>query len=306
MIPFFLFLAAVPALVWDKPPAESPAIVQLRPASLYVPAAQLDAWKQAGLAAEDAAALNDAVKLPPPGVRYRVDVASATRAPWIDSNGWRIERAPSKMFLCEPPAGKAFLAAAEAFAYGATAAVRIDPADADAFAAVTAFLRSVDAPPAPPLANVGIVDDGTPLVGEIFNLLGRKNILYRPLKAPAPGYDLMIALGSKEWPRAAAANPQNFVAGVRDKLGDDKRLVRLYGSNVVLTRLTGDRAHARLFLLNYAARPAPSLRVRVQGAYKNARLSAPGKAILEDVSSDGTAIEFSVAELGVIAVLDLD
>src|SRR5262245_49224656 len=68
--------------------------------------------------------------LPVPGVTTRPGVASPTRAPWIDANGWRFLRSKDAKFAYDVPRGKAALAAAEAFAYGANASLKIDPADA--------------------------------------------------------------------------------------------------------------------------------------------------------------------------------
>src|SRR6187401_3537677 len=65
--------------------------------------------------------------LPAPGVTARAGVASPTRAPWIVANGWRFTRQPAGKFRYELPAGKAALAAAEAFAYGADVMLKIDP-----------------------------------------------------------------------------------------------------------------------------------------------------------------------------------
>src|SRR6187431_3239828 len=67
--------------------------------------------------------------LPSPGVTARAGVASPTRAPWINANGWRFARQPVKKYSYSPSAGAAALAAAEAYAYGADAILKIDPAD---------------------------------------------------------------------------------------------------------------------------------------------------------------------------------
>src|SRR5262245_28037040 len=70
------------------------------------------------------------------GIAARAGVASPTRAPWIDANGWRFLRRPGAKYVYTVPAGKAALAAAEAFAYGVDAALKIDPADARSLAAM--------------------------------------------------------------------------------------------------------------------------------------------------------------------------
>ena len=86
-----LAAVALPALYWDGGPATAKAVKEAGIERLYVPAGQESAWKAAGLDAQvfDAARF---VKLPPPGVRYQMEVASATTVPWIDANGWRFLR----------------------------------------------------------------------------------------------------------------------------------------------------------------------------------------------------------------------
>jgi hypothetical protein len=94
---------------------------------------------------------------------------------------------------------------------------------------------------------------------------------------------------------------------IRRDLTDEKRLLRIYGSNVVLVHLTGDATQSRLHLLNYGKAVVKGLRVRVLGSYKNGRLSAfehPGAA-LEDHSVENGATEFTIPETGTYAVVDL-
>src|SRR5205085_7854874 len=78
----------------------------------------------------DAAALQNREKLLVPRLAGRANVASATSRPWLDANGWRFLRNPQGKFYYELPAGKAALAAAEAFVYNADVLLKIDPADA--------------------------------------------------------------------------------------------------------------------------------------------------------------------------------
>ena len=84
--------------------------------------------------------------LPTPGTTARAGVASPTRSPWIVANGWRVSRAPGAKYRYDLPAGKAALAAAEAFAYGADALMKIDPADTAGLEAMTKFQEGL--PPA--------------------------------------------------------------------------------------------------------------------------------------------------------------
>src|SRR6476469_5229954 len=89
----------------------------------------------------DAAQLSKAVT---PRVTMRANLASATRAPWVDSNGWRYLRQPDGHFYCEAPGGPAAtLAAAEGFAYGVHVAIHTDDAGLEPLTKMLAFLRNV-------------------------------------------------------------------------------------------------------------------------------------------------------------------
>jgi len=105
----------------------------------------------------------------------------------------------------------------------------------------------------------------------------------------------------------ADANPYEFAMQIRRQLTDAKRLVRIYGSNVVLARLTGDPAQARLHLLNYGKAVIKGLRVRVLGSYPQGQLAAYAhpRAALEDYSVKDGATEFTISEMGAYAVADL-
>src|SRR5262249_37626387 len=59
-----------------------------------------------------------------PGTAPRPGVASPTRAPWINANGWRFTRQPRTKYRYDLPAGKGALAVARVFAYGADAALQ--------------------------------------------------------------------------------------------------------------------------------------------------------------------------------------
>jgi hypothetical protein len=120
----------------------------------------------------------------------------------------------------------------------------------------------------------------------------------------------MVQLGTPEFPQASAQNPSDFASRVRDKLGDDKRLVRLYGTNTTIAHLTGDDKRARLVLLSYSRnRTQPGVRVRLLGRYKSPKLAAYGTsedAQLTDIDNSGNATEFSVPQFSTIAIIDLD
>ena len=96
---------------------------------------------------------------------------------------------------------------------------------------------------------------------------------------------------------------------IRTNLTDDKRTLRIYGTAVVVGRLTESGGKARLQLINYAgaARKVNGVRVRLLGRYPNHKVVAddtPG-AELQDFTADATATEFTLPELKTYAVIDL-
>jgi len=245
--------------------------------------------------------------LPTPGTTPRPGIASPTRAPWIVANGWRFMRRPLTKYLYDVPAGKAALAAAEAFAYDADAALKIDPADAQAVAEMLAFLAAVPAVDLPPASDFAVVDDGSPLTGEVMNLLARRNLLFAVVQAPAPQYRINVRIGSAEYARAEAADPSAFALKIRRQLTDEQRALRIYGSEVVICRLTAAAGRARLHLINYGGREIEGLRIRLRGAYGGgaARVAGIGPLTLQERAVVGGATEFSLPRLTSYAVIDL-
>ena len=84
--------------------------------------------------------------------------------------------------------------------------------------------------------------------------------------------------------------------------------MRIYGSEVVIGRLTGDAGRIRLHLINYGGREIDGLRVRIRSVYVagHAFVFPAGRVELMDhVVADG-ATEFSLPRLGVYAVIDLN
>ena len=123
-----LLLAALPALFWDGAADTAPALRDAGIKQILVPAARLASWKSVPGIAAEAADLEGAVKLLAPTVNYRMNVASATNAPWLVANGWRFIRRPQGRFYYDVTGKQAALAAAEAFCYGANAMIRTDAA----------------------------------------------------------------------------------------------------------------------------------------------------------------------------------
>jgi len=245
--------------------------------------------------------------LPTPGVTARAGLASPTRSPWIVANGWRFTRHPAMKYVYDVPAGKAALAAAEAFAYGADAAMKIDPADAPNLGAMLTFLEGLPAADLPPIADLAVVDDGSPVTGEVMNLLARRNLLFQVVQAPSARFRLNIAVGSAAYPRAEASDPSAFALKIRRQLTDEERSLRVYGSEVVIGRLTGDTQRVRLHLINYGGREIEGLRIRLRGAYRNgeAYIAGSGRVALDDQVVAEGATEFSLPRIATYAAIDL-
>ena len=283
-----LLLAALPCLLWTQA-LETRSKVRFSTSAL----------SDTDIASREA--------LPTPGITARAGVASPTRSPWIVANGWRFTRQPAGKYRYELPAGKAALAAAEAFAYGVDAVLKVDPADAASLGAMLTALEALPAVDLPAIADIGVIDDDSPITAEVMNLLARRNLLYQVVKAPSARFRLNIAMGSREYPVAGAADPSAFALKIRRQLTDEQRSLRVYGSEVVIARLTGDAARIRLHLINYGGREIEGLRIRVRGAYATGDGYVPGQgrvALLDHVVADG-ATEFSLPRMGPYALVDL-
>jgi hypothetical protein len=169
------------------------------------------------------------------------------------------------------------------------------------------FLAAVRDLDLPPVADVAVVDDGSPLLDEALKLMARRNLLFAVVKKEAPDVALSVRIGSKEFPREAARNPDAFALSVRRRLTDERRSLRVYGSEVVLARLLRDGSRARVHLLNYSGRTIEGLRVRLLGSWASgdALVFGPGRTQVEDVAHPEGATEFSLSTLGPYAVIDL-
>jgi len=307
----FLFLAAaLPGLVWEGGPDTADALRAAAISCISAPAQAVKAWTEANFCVREIRP-QELEKLPAPGVRWGmrdVNTASATRAPWVDANCWRFLRYPERKYLYDLPRGAAPLAAAEAFAYGVDALLRIAPEDLSAFGNMLAFLKGLEEIPAlMPAANIAVIDNGSPLLPEGLNLLARRNLLFRVVNAPDPRADLNVRIGSPEFPAAEAADPVAFADKVRRRLTDPKRLLRLYGSETALGRLLVGAGRARIHVLNYGGEPIEELRVRVRGSYEVRRIAVFGHADAKpkDYVNKNGATEFTIPEMGVYAVVDL-
>lgn len=303
-----LLLAAIlPGLYWEQAPLNVDAIKSAGVTRVYAPAARLAEWKAAGVDAIDSVALSQFTEVPAPVVKMEMTVASATGVPWISANGWRYQRGLKRALYKALPPRAAAMAAAEAFTYSADAVVQPAAEDLDDLLAMITFLGTLGGEPMPALVNLGVTDDGSPLSGEVLNLLSRRNLLYRVISKPDPSLDLNVILGSDQFPVEAARNPSDFAARVREKLSDEKRLLRIYGSSVVIGYLTGSRDNARLFLLNYIRRPVTGLQIRLRGDYSVTKLHVPGSegAVVQDWLRREGGSEFTLPDFQRFAVVDL-
>ena len=310
MTPLLLaVLAAGPCVYWTQGVDSRATLDAAGVRHICVAPDQVEAWRKLGFAASPITAgeLASREALPTPGITARAGIASPTRSPWVVASGWRMLRAPAAKYAYTVGAGKAALAAAEVFAYGADGVLTIDPADLKAVGTMMAFFESLPPLDLPAVADIGVIDDGSPLTGEVMNLLARRNLLFDVVKDPSRRFPLTIQIGSAEYPREEAADPSAFAQKIRAQLSDERRTLRVYGSEVVICRLTATRTAARLHLLNYGGRDIEGLRLRVRGAYRTgeAHVAGAGRLPLQDEAVADGALEFTLPRLGTYAVVDL-
>jgi len=299
----------MPLLFWEGGVETAPVLTKAGIHRIAVPAENSEQWKTQQTVEAQPFDPSSAVKLKTPATRYESSIASASRAPWVESNGWRMLRDRTAKFYYDAPGSFSALAAAEAFVFGGNAAVRTDQAGFDSLCRMLAFLGALVEPRLPQLANIGYVDDGSAESAEVMNLFVRKNLLFKIVSQPDPSLDLTVRLGTENYSKKDAMNPGHFAELVRGDLTDDKRLLRIFGSNVVIGRLEGDANQVRVHLINYNpdAETPQGVRVRVKGVFPKYKAAVFGEATasLKDFSTDAVATEFTVPRLTVYAVVDL-
>jgi hypothetical protein len=304
-----LLLAALPMIFWDQGPETAVSLKQNGIEQVLVPAERLQAWKATGLVVRgittaEWGALEEASA---PGVDRQVQVASATRSPYLIANGWHFIRNRSAKYRYALPAGKAALAAAESYAYGADTALQVATADLEAVGKMLSFLSGLPATDLPGVSDFAVVDNQHPLVGEVMNLLARRNLMFAAVTAPDSRYPINIRIGSQEYSEEDASDPNAFALKIRRQLTDERRSVRIYGSETVLCRLTGDDTRIRLHLLNYRGGQVDGLRIRLRGSFLkgHARGDQVGEIPLENFAVSDGATEFSIPLIHLYAVIDL-
>src|SRR3954465_14649243 len=138
-----LLAATLPRLFWDAGPESAPALREAGIERIAVPAAQSGAWNGVAGITIEVGDPQAAVKLVAPSVDYRANQGSASRSPWLNSNGWRFLRQPQAVFVYDVKGAQAALAAAEAFMFGGNALIRSDDAGLKPLAEMLAYLGTV-------------------------------------------------------------------------------------------------------------------------------------------------------------------
>jgi len=297
-----LAAALLPRLFVDAGPDAAPKLKDAGIQAIAVPAAQAAAWKGVPGITVDVEDPARAVKLVAPSVDYRANQGSASRSPWLNSNGWRFLRQPQAVFVYDVKGAQAALAAAEAFMFGGNALIRSDDAGLKPLAEMLAYLGTVPPADLPPISDIAFQDDGTAAAGEVMNMMVKSSLLFRSVRAPDRSAKLNVKLGAKEFPLADAKNPGKMAQLIRSTLNDDRRSVRIYGTVTVVARVTGTPDRLRVQLLNYAGaeRRVDGLRVRVLGQYTK---HSDDKLLDYTVEPDAT--EFTLPELKTYTVIDL-
>src|SRR5258708_3497548 len=152
-----LFALVLPSIYWGAGPESAGALKEAGVTRVLVPPQQVESWRGA---TEISVAIGDplhAVKLTPPAVNYRMEEASASQSPWIDSNGSKILRQPHAQFYYDAPGAIGPLAAAEAFMFGANAMVQTDSAGLKPLAEMISFLGTLVEPSLPPAADLRLI-----------------------------------------------------------------------------------------------------------------------------------------------------
>ena len=306
---WLLIAAMLPALHWTGDLDTSQQLKAAGIERIFVQPDSRGGWEALGFTAESDAQLSDYTVVAAPSARRERSAGMATSVPWIEANGWHFLRGVDRAWYQNVPAGRAALAAAEAYSYGVDAVLDVKPEDIASFGSMLQFLETLPKDEGETLADIGFVNDGSPEAREAMKLLERRNLLFRTVEQPDPQLDLNVRIGSAEFPRESAANPHEFAVQVRQKLTDDRRLLRIFGSNVVLGHVTTAGDNTRVHLLNYGPRgTVDRLRIRIEGVFSAAKLASfdtDDTAVLDFTVRAG-ATEFTVPRIVTYAVIDLE
>ena len=237
-----------------------------------------------------------------PRIDPQVSVASATRSPWIVSNGWLYRRNPGVRYEIDAREGGAVRAAAEAVAFAGTVLIHASPSETSALAQLREAVGRMPRVLLPDVADFEFFDDGRAVAGEILNLFTRRNMLVRGVSKPS-GSLPVVRMGEGELTQDLAHNPSDFAYAVRQKLGDASRSLRVYGTEMAIVRFLSDGRRARVHIVNYNDQPLEGVRIRVRGSYSRQVTYVSDSA--EDLSQDNGFTEFTFPEIATYAVADL-
>ncbi len=205
----------------------------------------------------------------------RLAPRATTSSPWVNSNAWRFIRDPKAQFCIEAPGKLSAVAfAAEAFAYGVDALIRTSG-------------EGVDRVPAHAGLSAGTARSGSVSAREhrhrgrrfrpnrrTHELHSAGAICFYRYQCARPTISLQVNVKST----GADPDPSKQAYAIRQEVGDANRLLRLYGSEVVIGRLTGNNMQVRLHIVNYYAEacgrpPGPYCRTLCKSGIKGLQCS---------------------------------
>ena len=308
MTPLLAVLLSLPCVYWTQGVDTRAALQAAGIKRICVAPDRADDWRAAGFSVTPVSESELAARtaLPAPGITARAGVASPTRSPWIVASGWRFMQSPAAKYAYTVAAGKGALVLAEAAAYGADAIITIDRADVEPVGAMLSFLETIPALDLPPIADFAVVDDGSAVTAEVMNLLARRNLLFAVGARPRPGFQ-STSRSAMRLSCRRGRRPQPVRVEDRRQLTDEQRSLRVFGSDGIICRLTGDKTRLRLHLINYGGRDIEGLRIRVRGTFRDgeAYVAGAGRVALADQVAADDATEFSLSKMGTYAVVDL-
>ena len=191
-------LASLPCVYWTQGVDSRATLEAAGIKRICVAPEQVDAWRAAGFSVSAVSEADLEVARAARGSRHR----TARRRGLADAQPRGSSRTAgassgsptgSTSTKCRP--ARRALAAAEAFAYGGDAVLKVDAADLKAVGGMLTFLESLPAADLPAIADLAVVDDGSAVTGEVMNLLSRRNLLYQIVKAPSSQFPITIAIG---------------------------------------------------------------------------------------------------------------
>ena len=277
-----LWLVLLPCLYWTAGPESAPTLKAAGIDRVCVPAQEVERWQGVGvtvtpLTAERARRAADAADAGHRAARGRSPRRRARHGCSTTAGGSAAR--PGPRTSTRPRKAAESSRSRRRRCTGSTPWSTLAPADlAPGRVRCSAFLSQVPVLDLPDIADFGVVDDGTPVTGEVLNLLVRRNLLFSVVSRRDRRYPMTVRLGTKEYPREKAADPSRFALAVRRQLTDERRSLRVYGSEVVVARLTGDAGRRRLHLLNYGGRAIDGLRIRVRGQWRTGEGTCPAPA----------------------------